>query len=189
MHANLEMIQRTATILKADSWSISVLGVVRDLDLPDWAIGAGFVRSLVWDHLSGNTQRTPLPDIDVVYFDRCDLSETPECRAEEKLKAVRPDLPWTVKNQARMHLRNNDRPYLDTNDALRFWLETPTAIAARLEADDGLSILAPLGLGDLYDMHVRPTEAALQKMEQYRSRMIDKKWTDKWPELKISGLE
>ena len=189
MDANEDLIQRTMAILKGDPWSMNVLSIVRDLALPDWAIGAGFVRSLVWDDLCGYERRTPLPDIDVIYFDRDDLSQDSECQIQKRLKSAHADLPWTVKNQARMHLRNNDQPYKDTNDALRFWLETPTAIAARLETDDHLRILAPLGLVDLFDMKVRPTEVALQKLDQYRSRMVAKGWADKWPALKVSGLD
>ena len=114
--------------------------------LPDWAIGAGFVRSLVWDSLAALKARTPLPDIDVLFFDAENVARQQEMEIENRLRGVRNDLPWSVRNQARMHSRNGDAPYKDTHYAIGHWLETPTAVGARLETDGSLKILAPLGL-------------------------------------------
>jgi uncharacterized protein len=181
--------RRTAIILKADPWSMEVMAVVRDLGLPDWAIGAGFVRSLIWDKLSNKTDRTALPDLDVIYFDPADVSKKAERCARKRLNERIPGLNWSVKNQARMHLRNADQAYLDTNDALRFWLETPTAVAARLEKGGEVTVLAPLGLDDLFDFVVRPTDAGIRKIDQYRERVRIKSWSNNWPQLSIMGMD
>jgi len=60
------------SILK-DEWMIDILKSVRDLNLPDSWIGAGFVRNKAWDLLHGYTNRTPFADIDVVFLIRCEL--------------------------------------------------------------------------------------------------------------------
>jgi hypothetical protein len=57
---------RLKNIILADPARVEVLEFARDLNLPDWAIGAGFVRNAVWDHLHGYEFATPLNDIDVL---------------------------------------------------------------------------------------------------------------------------
>ncbi|MBL8700262.1 MAG: nucleotidyltransferase family protein [Alphaproteobacteria bacterium] len=161
------------------------LRAVRALGLPDWAIGAGFVRGLVWDRLTGRAGRTALPDIDVLYFDPADLRAEAEARHEAVLAAADPGPPWSVKNQARMHLRNGDPPYRSTAHALTSWLETPTCVAVRLEPDDALTVLAPYGLDDLFALRVAPTPAGQRKLGQYRERLARKEWARTWPLAEI----
>lgn len=71
---------------------------VSTLQLPDCWVCAGFVRSKVWDVLHAYTSRTPLPDIDVIYYDPVDVDETIEKALDEKLQELRPGLPWSTKN-------------------------------------------------------------------------------------------
>jgi len=87
-----------------------------------------------------------------------------------------------------MHLRNRDRPYESTEDALGFWLETPTAVAVRLDDDDRLTILAPFGLSDLMAMTARPTAAGRAKADQYSARMATKNRPATWPRVTVEGL-
>jgi hypothetical protein len=180
-----ERVRRVVAIVAADDWSMARLRHARALELPDWAIGAGFVRALVWDRLTGKAARTPLGDIDVIYFDPDDLDGAREVAAEADLAQRDPNLPWSVKNQARMHRRNLDRPYRSTADALGFWLETPTCVAVRLEADDRLMVLAPHGLEDLFALRIAPTPAGRSKLDQYRHRLDTKGWATTWPSLTI----
>lgn len=172
-------------LLTADEWSMKILRAARTLDLPDWAIGAGFVRAPVWDHLSGKKQRTSVDDIDVLFFDPTDLSKDREKCLEQQLQNLRPDIPWSVKNQARMHLRNNNTAYKNTEDAMRYWLETPTAVAVRLEQDNQLNVLAPFGLEDLFQMILSPTPEGARKMGQFEDRVQNKPWRKQWPNLRI----
>ena len=164
------------------------LRAVRALALPDWAIGAGFVRNAVWDRLQGYEGTTPLNDVDVLFFDPERTGRGFEQALEERLARALPGCPWSPRNQARMHRRNGDRPYRNTEDALRFWLETPTAVAVRLEDDDRLSVLAPFGLADLMAMVARPTAAGRAKIDQYRARMAAKNWPATWPGVTVQGL-
>ncbi len=172
-----------ARLIETDPWRMEVLRTVAALGLPDWAIGAGFVRAAVWDALTQKPERTPLPDIDVIYFDPADVSRQRDERLVSILAATMPDIPWDLKNQARMHLRNGDAPYRDTEDALAYWLETPTCIAARLDDAARVIILAPHGVEDLLALRVRPTQAAQSKMVQYRARRVAKNWAGLWPGL------
>ncbi|MBT6096227.1 MAG: nucleotidyltransferase family protein [Rhodospirillaceae bacterium] len=175
--------------IRSSRWHMDALRAVRDLSLSDWAIGAGFVRSAVWDRLHGYESSSPITDIDVVYFDRDDISCETENRISQQLTRALSNYPWSVRNQARMHVRNNDRPYNSTLDAISFWLETATCIALRLETDDTFSILAPHGLQDLVDMRVVPTPSGGNKIEQYQARIRAKDWRRKWPRLKFMHLD
>lgn len=173
------------SVIARDAWSMTVLRAVRALSLPDWAIGAGFVRSPVWDALTDKSVPTRPSDVDVLYFDSSDLAPEREQEHEEKLKAVMPDVAWSVTNQARMHLHNGDAPYKSTEDALRYWLETPTVIAVSLDAGDKLHVMAPLGTEDLMALRVRPTARGRARIEAYRTRIETKQWQRFWPNVKI----
>ena len=181
--------RRLADLIAADGQATAILRAVRSLGLNDWAIGAGFARNRVWDWLSGYAEPTPFADIDVLYHDPGDTRAGTEKQHEACLGEVLPDVPpWSVKNQARMHLRHGDAPYGSTENALRFWLETPTCVAVRLEADESISVLAPHGLEDLFELVVRPTPSGRRHIDAYRRRMREKNWTVRWPRLRIAGL-
>lgn len=147
-------------------------------------IGAGFVRNAVWDALHGYTTATPLADVDVLYFDPLRLDAAPDLAFEQRLIEVCPQVPWSVRNQARMHLRNGDPAYSGVADALRHWPEVCTAVAVRLSGEQ-LELLAPLGVEDLLRLCVRPTEHFLGKPDLYRQRLHEKDWLRCWPLLHI----
>ncbi len=175
-------------LVAADGWMMAALEAVAGLGLPDCWIGAGFLRGAVWDRLHGYAERTPLDDIDVVYFDPEARGPAAEAALERRLGEDLPGLPWEVKNQARMHLRNGDAPYGSSADALAHWLETPTAVALRLNDGGSPELLAPLGTEDLLGLVVRPTpHARMQehRLAAYRARLEKKNWPAKWPKLRV----
>jgi hypothetical protein len=178
------LAERLATLVAGDAWLMTVLKIVGRLNLPDWAVGAGAVRNLVWDHLSAKPTRTPPADIDVLYFDPRDSDPAHEA-AHEAALARQADLVWQVRNPARMHLRNGDPPYRNTEDALRYWLETPTCVAVRLAADGRLTVIAPHGLDDLFALALRPTPQGRRRLDAYRARLAAKDWRGQWPALTI----
>lgn len=61
-------------LIKADIWMMDILKTVEKLQLPDCWVCAGFVRSKVWDTLHEYSSRTPIADIDVIYFDKWTIS-------------------------------------------------------------------------------------------------------------------
>jgi len=91
-------------IIRSDPWSLSALRAARDAGLPEWAVGAGAIRNLVWDDLHGYQRRTRLAEIDLVYFDSTNLGSEHEGLSEERLARLLPSVPWQVKNQAAVHL-------------------------------------------------------------------------------------
>ena len=171
-------------ILQADSLRWHLLRVVQTLDLPDCWIGAGFVRNAVWDHLHHRAPSSPNGDVDVIWYDPDRVDPAEDLVHEERLRAAEPSITWSVKNQARMHERNNDPPYASSVEAMRYWPETATAVAARQCGFDRCEIAAPLGLDDLLALRLRPSPRFIgERHRVYRERLRTKCWTTLWPRL------
>jgi hypothetical protein len=158
------------------------LQMVQSLELQNWCIAAGYVRNFVWDYLHDRATITPLNDIDVLYYDPADLSEDREKHFESQLLSQAGEYNWSVKNQARMHLKNNQAQYLSVEDAMKRWPETVTAVGVTLDPDNNLNIIAPHGLDDLFQMIVRRSPF-FPDHEYYQARVTDKNWLKIWPRL------
>jgi uncharacterized protein len=164
---------------------MEVLRIVRSLGLPDWWVGAGFVRNRVWDILHGHEKLTPYNDIDVIYFDAAKAGVDDDRAIEKALRARHGGHPWSVTNQARMHLPASDAPYASSRDAIARWPETCTAIAVTLGQNDAIELFAPYGVNDLISLKVVPTPYFHGKREMYEDRMKKKNWNSLWPRLEI----
>lgn len=179
--------QGIMALIEDDKWMMDLLRVAERLNLPDWWICAGFVRSKIWDTLHGYDIRTPLGDIDVIYFDPQCLDEAQEKRLEQQLVAWKPGIPWSVKNQARMHKINNLPPYMSAEEGIANFPETVTALGVKLGAN-GLILTAPHGIGDVIQMCVRPVprfEASNELKAVYTKRMESKNWKVNWPMVTV----
>lgn len=75
-------------LIKEDEWMMDILRAVKSLHLPDWWVCAGFVRSKIWDVLHGFKERTPISDIDVIYFDDGNTDELEEKKLEMRLRNI-----------------------------------------------------------------------------------------------------
>jgi hypothetical protein len=173
-----------SSLLRSDRLRWHLLEVVAALSLPDCWIGAGFVRNAVWDHLHQRPARPPDGDVDVIWYDPNCVAAEADRQLEARLLAMNPSIKWSVKNQARMHARNGDCAYTSATDAMRYWPETATAVAARRYGPDGCDIAAPLGLDDLFSLVLRPTSRFLvEKRAVFERRVQTKGWIDSWPLL------
>jgi len=179
----LRTISDIEGFIQARADMLALLLLVESLGLPDGWIGAGFVRNAVWDALHGRTvDPSRLHDVDVIYLDRTDTRQERDSAIEGRLHDLAPGISWQVKNQARMHRRNGDAPYRNTQEAIACWPETATAVAART-VRGRVEVIAPLGVDDLLGLIVRPTSAFRHKMDVYRERLAAKDWSSRWPKL------
>lgn len=180
-------------LIKNDDWMMTVLRTASTLNLPDWYIGAGFIRSKVWDTLHGYSKRTSLPDVDVIYLDKTDFtadetnneSTKAEISYEKRLHELLLDVNWSVTNQARMHLFHHTAPYKSSEEALNEWVETATCIGVRLDKNNQLLLSSPRGIDDLVNLILRPISSSPDKVATFNQRVKDKKWLEKWPKLKV----
>ena len=176
-------------VIKSDELMMHVLKTVQSLCLPDWWIAAGFVRSKVWDVQHGFLAPTPLPDVDVIYFDQVNKSETKEKKWERQLVQVDPNVPWSVKNQARMHLKNNLPPYTSTIDAIASFPETATAVGVTLSEEGNVVLTAPWGVEDLLQLRVKPTPLyqSDERSSIFFKRVAQKDWVSTWKMVQVDG--
>lgn len=173
--------------LAQDPMRMGALHLARELNLPDWCLAAGFVRNLVWDKLHGFDISTPLDDIDLVYFDPAHATREHDRRIERELAAADPDLPWSVRNQARMHARNGDAPYRSTLDAMSYWVEQETAVGVRLDDSGRIEVVATFGLDGLFDRRITPNPRKRNCATEFSARLARKNWLWRWPDLRVEA--
>lgn len=169
---------------------MALLGAVRDCDPPDWLVGAGTIRNLVWDHLHGYVLPTAAADVDVAFFDAGDLSPAYDQVMQRRLCERMPDIPWEATNQAAVHLWYEHTfgymvpPLVSSADAIGTWPETATSVGVRLLSDDDLLVVAPCGLSDLFELILRRNPRRVS-VEQFHRRMREKQILQKWPRVRV----
>ncbi|HET7302442.1 MAG TPA: nucleotidyltransferase family protein [Candidatus Saccharimonadales bacterium] len=177
-----------AALVAADDWMMRVLRAAQTLALPDWWIGAGFLRNKVWDALEGNASQ-PSKDVDLVYFNAQDVAPETDWHYDEQLKTQFPFAEWEVRNQARMHYVNDFAPYTSTADGISHWVETATCVAVRLNMQNELEFLFCYGTKDLLGLVARPTEYFVGDMSTlFYERVSKKRWQERWPHLRVEPL-
>lgn len=178
---SLSWEQQTAALLAKDEYRMRCLRVARSLHLPDWFIGAGFLRNAIWDACHQHSAPSPLMDIDLVYFDDKDKTPSRDNALEVLARDYLPE-PWEIRNQARMHEKYSNPPYQNTAHAIAHWVEVPTCVGVRLNDDDTLTFTAPFGLGENWSCQVR-MNPEVPRPDTYKQRLESKRWSERWPLL------
>lgn len=179
-------------MIEQDPWMMEILKTARTLDLPDWWVCAGFVRSKIWDTLHGFKERTELPDVDIIYFDTQMDSEVTEKELEAKLASIHQGIPWSVKNQVRMHLINELEPYSSSIDAMSKFPETATALGVKLDEHGSVILAAPCGVEDVLGLQLRATEFFTEtekRREIFEDRILKKDWKSIWTNIKVEHVK
>ncbi len=178
-------------LIQCDEKMMEIIKVASTLNLPDWWICAGFVRSKIWDTLHEFNDKTETPDVDVIYFDKTKIDEDFEKELENKLIKLMPNIPWSVKNEARMHVISNMTPYTSSEDAISKFPETATALGVKLDKDHNLVLTAPYGLDDVINLELKPTPYFTETIERtaiYEERIIKKNWKSIWHKIKVHHI-
>lgn len=169
---------------------MEVLTGLRDDGLPDHLLVAGAIYNLVWNRLTGRPDLTGINDIDVFYFDDTDLSYEAEDIVIQRLASrfAHLPLPVQIRNQARVHLWFERKfgspfaPLTSSTEMLGRYASKTHAVAARLDPDDILTLLAPFGLDDIFSMRITPNPVLANKKahdaKAARARTI-------WPEVTV----
>jgi uncharacterized protein len=186
----MDHVSSVQAIISGDPARWRILDFVRSMRLPDCWIGAGFVRNAVWSHLHGRGAYPAAGDVDILWFDPTRPDPSEDRRFEALLRMWDPSVEWSVKNQARMHVRNGDAPYASATDAMRYWPETATAVAVRRDDEDHCDVAAPLGLDDLFGLVLRPTpHFASDRRNIFEDRIRTKVWLARWPLLHVEPTQ
>jgi hypothetical protein len=166
-----------------------IVAAARDCAVPDWLVGAGAIRDLVWDALH---DRPPAPpkDVDVAFFDPTDLTPERDRRATAALAARLAGVPWEATNQAAVHtwyertFGNPVEPLVSSADGVATWPETATCVAVRLDRRDRIEVVAPYGLDDLLGLVLRRNARRVTAAE-YRRRAAEKRIAERWPRVAV----
>lgn len=181
----IESESEISKLIEQDEWMMSVLRAAEKLQLPDWWIGAGFLRNKIWDYIEYKDSK-PTRDVDLVYFNLEDVKPETDWAYDEKMKSEHPNAEWEVRNQARMHYVNGSRPFTSTADGISHWVETATCVGVKLK-DGELKYLFCHGTDDLFGLVARPTPFFNNEemIKTFYGRIEKKKWEQKWPDLKV----
>ena len=186
MAANEEKLERELTgMVRSSATLMAALAAARDLKLASWCIGAGAVRSLVWDCLHGYATPSRLDDVDIAYYEET-TGPARDAELEKILSLSLPGVRWEVTNQAtihrwfRDHLAQDVAPLRSLEEGIATWPEYATCVGVTLRDDDGIAIIAPHGLGDLFGLRVRhnPIRASA---DVYKARAAAKRFAERWP--------
>jgi hypothetical protein len=187
-----ERLERLTEIIRSSSWFMELLLAAWDVRPPDWLLGGGALRDLVWDRLHGRAQPMPPRDVDLAFFDPERLDPGRDAEVERALSARLPGVPWDAKNQAAVHrwyprvFGFEVEPLASTADGVATWPETATAVAVRLEPGEQLLVVAPWGLADLLGIVCRRNPRRVT-VEEYRRRVAAKRIAERWPGVTIVG--
>lgn len=187
-----DLSARLADIVRADPALMAVLATMRGLDLPDWRLFSGAVYQAVWNHRTGRPAGYGVRDYDIGYFDPDTSWDAEDAVIRRVAAAFAPplDAQVEVRNQARVHLWFEGRfghpyaPLVRTDEALARFVAPCFAVGVRLEADDSITVAAPFGLQDVFDLTIRPTPD--RPLAKDWDRIIDKAKA-RWPELTVVG--
>lgn len=186
---DMELEARLAGMVRGSAHLMAALRAARGLGLASWCIGAGAVRSVVWDALHGYAEPSRLDDVDLAYFER-PAKPGRDAELERALKRAVPALAWEATNQATVHewfraaLQMQVEPLHTLEEGVATWPEYATCVGVTLKADDSIGVVAPHGLDDLFALRVRHNPARADA-ETYRQRLAAKRFSERWPLLTV----
>jgi len=160
-----------------------------DINLPDCWLSGSAIAQTAWNAAFGLAPEYGLADVDLVHFDKTDLTEEAEARQAARLHELFADMPVRIdaKNEARVHLWYEAKfgypiePYRSSEHAISTFPTTAGAVGIRPETG-GLSVFAPFSLDDLLSCTVRPNKVQITEAI-YEAKVA--RWRSCWPSLTI----
>lgn len=163
----------------------------------DFWVVSGALYNTIWNRLTERPNLHGIKDLDIIYFDGCDLSWEAEdavvSRGAEIFRGF--PLPVEIRNQARVHLWFEKRfgksypPLRSATESIERYSTIAHCVGARLAkggeaAEDGLLIHAPFGLDDIFSFRIRPNRA-IDNRETHEIKAA--RALQFWPELTVQG--
>ena len=179
-------------IIKKNKDLMLILDYITDLNLPNFYIAAGSIFQTIWNYYDNKELTYGIKDIDIIYYDKENMSEESEQILENKVKEYFTLLgkvyEFDIHNEARMHLwkkvnKNVDiDQYKNSEDAIDQWIATIHSVGITKENNE-IKVYAPYGLSDIYSKTIRPIYRKGNTRELYNSKA--KKWQERFSNLKI----
>ena len=180
------------SILKENKELMSLLDYIEKLELPNFYIAAGCVFQTIWNYYDKKTLNYGIKDIDVIYFNKDDLSVERDLEYYKKIKKYSETIGYNyeidVSNEARMHLCKKRKfnieiePYTSSEDAIDKWIATVHAIGIT-KLGNKIKIYAPYGLSDIFSRTIRPIKHKDNSKEIYDKKANS--WRERFNNLNI----
>lgn len=185
-----ERASALVSILRSVPIVMTILTVVRDLELTDAWLVSGGIYQTSWNVLTGRSFDHGIKDYDIIYFDGSDLSYEAEDRVIKAVDAALPHIAdkLEIRNQARVHLWYEKRfgstyqPLTCSIEALTNYASKTHAVAARLSDSGEVELRAPFGLSNLFAMRMVPN-LALDNRRTHEEK--SRRMAALWPELSV----
>jgi len=172
-------------ILKDEPLAAAAIEASLAAGLPNWCIIGGLVRDLVWGRA---LNRAVAPrDIDLIYFDKNNASREADLEIESEIEG-RSGLPFRVKNQARMHLRNSDLHYSGIADAMTKFPTTVSAVGITSNSSRQPIMFSIFGYDSLFCpvFQITPHFLENQRQDDFFQYLDRNRLRERWPEVPIS---
>lgn len=180
------------SILKRNKELMSILTYVEKLKLPNFYISAGSIFQTVWNYYDNKPLNYGIKDIDIIYFNKKDLSVDTDLMYYRKVKAFADKQKYNyeidVSNEARMHIMHKEKynniiePYISSEDAINKWIATVHSIGIT-KINDEIKIYAPYGLSDIFNRTIRPIKHKDNSKELYDKKVNS--WKERFDNLNI----
>jgi hypothetical protein len=164
------------------------------LALEDWYLAGGCLFQTVWNQLHGFAPDQGILDYDLLYFNAAHASVTDEERMQRAASQACADVPVRIEvcNQARVHEWYESRfgvpslPFQRCSDGIDAFLGCCCSLGIR-KSDSGLSLYAPHGLRDLFDLVLRPNPRRARQGGALAAAYAEKaaRWKTMWPKLTV----
>lgn len=180
------------SILKRNKELMSILTYVEKLKLPNFYISAGSIFQTVWNYYDNKPLNYGIKDIDIIYFNKKDLSVDTDLMYYRKVKEFADKQKYNyeidVSNEARMHIMHKEKynniiePYISSEDAINKWIATVHSIGIT-KINDEIKIYAPYGLSDIFSRTIRPIKHKDNSKELYDKKVNS--WKERFDNLNI----
>ena len=155
---------RLEEIVRASPRVMTVLEGMREVGLPDAWLVSGGIYQTVWNAVTGRDADYGIKDYDAVFFDPDTSWDAEDVWIKRVAAHFGPPLDALVevRNQSRVHLWFEGKfgepyaPLRDGSECLERFVCPAFSVGVRLEGDGSLSVAAPFGLDDVFDMRLRP---------------------------------
>jgi uncharacterized protein len=185
-----EQVDAFRDVLLRNQTLAAVLARAAVLALPGWYLVAGCLYQTVWNVVTDRPAQAGILDYDLAYYDASDLSWEGEDAVIQAGSRLFGDLPAPVqiRNQARVHRWHAQKfgapcpPHDSTESAIDTFEATTACLGVRLEPGDRWRVYAPHGLGDVFNLVVRPNPV-LAPRHVYQAKTT--RWQREWPSLSV----
>lgn len=188
----VEQNEEFISILKKNTDLIMILDYISELELSNFYIIAGSLFQNVWNYMDNKDFNFKINDIDIIYYDSCNLSRDDEDSLEKKIKMYfenhNLNYQFDIHNEARIHLwkKDNENKKINKCDNCEEIIDCmiATVQAVGITKRDGeIKVYAPYGLSDIFSKTIRPIKHKGNTKELYEKKVNS--WSMRFDNLNI----